>query len=65
MCKAVNEFGFNPTHETEQDIYTEAIQTMASCMAMLEHMERSRANKETDLRKQANCKLTDSEERMI
>lgn len=41
-CKAINEFGFNPTPETEQDIYTEAIQTMASCMAMLECMERSR-----------------------
>lgn len=44
MCKAVNEFGFNPTPETEQDIYTEAIRTMASCMAMLECVERSRMN---------------------
>lgn len=43
MCKAINEFGFNPTPETEQDIYTEAIQTMASCMAMLECMERAKA----------------------
>ena len=43
MCKAINEFGFNPAPETEQDIYTEAIQTMASCMAMLECMERCRA----------------------
>lgn len=42
MCKAINEFGFNPTPEREQDIYTEAVQTMASCMAMLECMERSR-----------------------
>ena len=48
MCKAINEFGFNPTPETEQDIYTEAIQTMASCMAMLEHIERSRTYKQTD-----------------
>lgn len=43
MCKAINEFGFNPTPETEQDIYTEAIQTIASCMAMLECMERDRS----------------------
>lgn len=42
MCKAINEFSFNPTPETEQDIYTEAIQTMASCMAMLECMERAK-----------------------
>lgn len=45
MCKAVNEFGFNPTPETEQDIYTEAIQTMASCMAMLECMEAAKAQR--------------------
>lgn len=43
ICKAVNEFGFHPKPETEQDIYTEAIHTMASCMAMLECMERMRA----------------------
>lgn len=42
MCKAVNEFGFDPKEETISDIYTEAIQTMASCMAMLECIERSR-----------------------
>lgn len=42
MCKAINEFGFNPTRKTEDEIYTEAIQTMASCMAMLECIERSR-----------------------
>lgn len=42
MCKAINEFSFHPTLENEQDIYTEAIQTMASCMAMLECMERMR-----------------------
>lgn len=42
MCKAINEFSFNPTPETAQDIYTEAIQTMASCMAMLECMERAK-----------------------
>lgn len=42
MCKAINEFGFNPTPETEQEIYKEAIQTMASCMAMLECLERNR-----------------------
>lgn len=41
MCKAVNEFGFNPTPKTKQDIYIEAIQTIASCMAMLEYMERA------------------------
>lgn len=38
-----NEFSFSPTPETEQDIYTETVQTMASCMAMLECMERCRA----------------------
>lgn len=43
MCEAINEFRFNPTLETEEDIYTETIQTMASCMAMLECMERSRS----------------------
>lgn len=42
MCKAINEFGFNPTRKTEDDIYKEAIQTMASCMAMLECIERAR-----------------------
>lgn len=42
MCKAINEFGFNPTPEKEQDIYTEAIHTMASCMAMIECIERQR-----------------------
>ena len=42
MCQAINEFGFNPTHETEEQIYTEAIHTMASCMAMLECIERNR-----------------------
>lgn len=42
MCKAINEFGFNQTPEAEQQIYTEAIHTMASCMAMLECIERSR-----------------------
>lgn len=42
MCKAVNEFSFNPTPKTEQDIYTETIQTMASCLAMLECMQRSK-----------------------
>lgn len=42
MCKAINEFGFNPTPEREHDIYTETIQTMASCMAMLECMQRNK-----------------------
>lgn len=42
MCQAINEFGFNPTPETEEQIYTEAIHTMSSCMAMLECMERNR-----------------------
>lgn len=41
MCKAINEFGFNPMPETEQEIYSEAIQTIASCMAMIECMERT------------------------
>ena len=45
MCKAINEFSFNPTPKTEQDIYNETIQTMASCMAMLECIERSRTSK--------------------
>ncbi len=43
MCKAINEFGFDPTPRREQDIYTEAIQTIASCVAMLECMKRNRA----------------------
>lgn len=42
MCQAINEFGFNPTRKTEEAIYTEAIQTIASCMAMLECLERKR-----------------------
>lgn len=42
MCKAINEFMFNPSRKTEDDIYKEAIQTMASCMAMLECVERAR-----------------------
>lgn len=42
MCKAVNEFGFYADHQKEQEIYQEAIHTMASCMAMLECMERKR-----------------------
>lgn len=41
LCKAINEYGFKPTPETKQEIYKEAIQTMASCMAMLECMERN------------------------
>ena len=44
MCKAINEFGFDHTPETEQEIFNEAIQTIASCMAMLECMERCRSN---------------------
>ena len=44
MCQAINEFSFNPTPETEDQIYTEAIQTMASCMAMLECIEKNRGN---------------------
>ncbi len=43
MCQAINEFGFNPTPENARNIYTEAIQTIASCVAMLECMERARA----------------------
>ena len=43
LCKAINEYGFNPTPETRLDIYTEAIQTMASCMAMLECIGRGKA----------------------
>ena len=42
ICQAINEFGFNPTPETEGQIYIEAIQTMASCMAMIECIERNR-----------------------
>lgn len=42
MCKAINEFMFNPSRKTEDDIYKEAIQIMASCMAMLERIERAR-----------------------
>lgn len=42
MCQAINEFGFNPTPETEEQICVEAIHTMASCMAMLECIERQR-----------------------
>lgn len=42
MCQAINEFSFNATPEAEQQIYTETIHTMASCMAMLECMERSK-----------------------
>lgn len=42
MCQAINEFTFDPTPDTEEQIYTEAIQTMASCMAMLECIERNR-----------------------
>lgn len=51
MCKAINEFGFNPMPETEQEIYTEAIQTVASCLAMLECMQRNKnvGRKEEDL----------------
>lgn len=44
MCQAINEFGFNPTLEAEEQIYVEAIHTMASCMAMLECIERQRGN---------------------
>lgn len=42
MCQAINEFGFNPIPEVEEQIYTEAIHVMASCMAMLECIERNR-----------------------
>lgn len=42
MCKAINEYRFNPTRAAEDEIYKEAIQTMASCMAMLENIERCR-----------------------
>lgn len=42
MCKAINELGFSPIPEIEERIYKEAIQTMASCMAMLECMERGK-----------------------
>lgn len=46
MCQAINEFGFSPTPETEEQICTEAIHTMASCMAMLECMERNKYKRE-------------------
>ncbi len=42
MCKAVNELGLCADYKKEQEIYQEAIHTMASCMAMLECMERKR-----------------------
>ena len=42
VCKAINEFGFCPTREMEEQIYTEAIHTMASCMAMIECIERQK-----------------------
>lgn len=42
MCQAINEFLFNPTPDTEEQICVEAIHTMASCMAMLECIERQR-----------------------
>ena len=45
MCQAINEFGFNPTPEIEEQIYIESIHTMASCMAMLECLERMRCGK--------------------
>lgn len=48
MCKAINEFGFNPTQKTEEQIYTEAIHTMAACMAMLECMEKMRMKEEEE-----------------
>lgn len=55
MCKAINEFGFNPTRETEDEIYTEAIHTMASCMAMLECVERMRELSKYDTDGSALC----------
>ncbi len=42
MCQAINEFLFNPTPDTGEQICVEAIHTMASCMAMLEYIERQR-----------------------
>jgi len=42
MCQAINDSLFNPTPDTEKQIYVEAIHTMASCMAMLECIERQR-----------------------
>lgn len=42
MCQAINEFLFNPAPDTEEQICVEAIHTMASCMAMLECIERQR-----------------------
>lgn len=41
-CKAVNEFMFNATKANEQEIYNEAIQTAASCVALCEHILRVR-----------------------
>ncbi len=41
MCKAVNEFSFGK--DTQKDIYNEAIQTAASCVALCEHMRRVKA----------------------
>ena len=47
MCTAINEFSFNATYENEQQIYVEAIQTMATCMAMLECIDRLRKQSES------------------
>lgn len=41
-CKAINEFMFNNTLANEQEIYNEAIQTAAVCVALCEHILRVR-----------------------
>lgn len=42
ICKAVNEYDFRPSLDTENKIIEETIQTMASCMAMIECIYRNR-----------------------
>jgi hypothetical protein len=42
MCQQINEFGFHPSMVTEDKIIDEAVQTIASCMAMIECILRSR-----------------------
>lgn len=45
-CKAVNEFMFHATQANEQEIYNEAIQTAASCVALCEHILRVRRGRQ-------------------
>ena len=40
MSKAINEFYCKPSDEMEENIYNETIQTIVSCMLMLDNIER-------------------------